>query len=320
MPIKLVYRLLILSVATLLSTGCGNNSDSIEQTSHRSAPIHRTDERTLEFSSSTAGSRQDIISPMISMQPIIPGMSWTYNITKGDRAVLFRRFSKDLLHGVEYMGLDNAGPMNEWSDIDSKLRYTVTSNTWQARTDMGPATFYKIQTETFKDGSWIHVNNGLSWGRIKLDLLSYAICETRDLNQATERMEPAFKMLIVDNVEHLFPTDRGTVFHTRFLTRDICLHRDAPDIVGEGEFSLSPLHLRAKDKWDFQTSDELVKITVPAGTFYTLCTTLTFSGPGEMDTVDRAYYAMKVGLVKWIQTTRGQINWSAELTEFNIPK
>lgn len=176
MQITLVYRLLVLSVATLLSTGCGNNSDSNEQTSHLSAPIHKTASRSAQYSSSNISSRHEIISVIISMQPLLPGLSRTYDITQGGMAVLYRSFSKDLLHGVvEYIKIEKAGPMNESSGIRSKLKYTVTSNTWQARTDMGAATFYKRQTETFKGGSWSAVNNGLSWGRITQPLMSYAI-------------------------------------------------------------------------------------------------------------------------------------------------
>ncbi len=133
-------------------------------------------------------------------------------------------------------------------------------------------------------------------------------------------LDPGFKQLMLMNINDLFKTPDAPVFHTRFMTRDICVHQDVPSIVKRDEFSIGPLHLRAKEKWDFESKPDWINMTVPAGTFQTIKSTLTFSGQNNMDTVDELSYSMRIGLVRWSQTSGGRVNWTAELSSYDFPK
>lgn len=303
----------------VLLTACDRNNSNVPATAQRPSAPH-SDSLNPTSVTPSVNFKPAVRNPMLSMQPLKPGLSWTYDVKVFDNPVIFRRFSGDLTHGTEYMAMENTGPMNESAGIGSRLRYTVTDRTKQLDTDYGPSTFYMIKTESFNNGKWSEVDNGLFWGRVRMGTMSFAICETREFAQASRNMDPAFKMIILRNLSDVFKTTERSAFHTRFLTGDICLHQDAPGIVDEDEFSIGGIHVGIKERWDFKTTEGWLKTTVPAGTFETIRTTFNFSGASDMDTTDELLYSMNVGLVKWVQSSGGKTNWTAELTNYNFSK
>ncbi len=322
MNLKRILRPMpICLTSALLLAGCNRHETNTAHSSQRptaQAPA------AMHFPEGIAAPvRSDAArDPMISMQPLKPGLSWTYDVKVTGHPWVFRRLSYDLMHGNECMESEHTGPMNEWEGIGTRVRYTVTDRTKEVDGENGPTTFYRIRTETLNDGTWSYVNNGLYWGRVRMDLMSFAICEIRDLAPATLKIQPVLTDLLLDSISNMFKNveGHGPAFHTRFLCGDICVHQDLPDLIKEDQFSLGPLHMRIRDKWDCETKTDWLDTTVPAGAFKTLRSTFTYSGGGEMDTTDEMLYSMNVGLVKWSQTSGGTLRWTAELSSYDKPK
>ncbi len=176
--------------SALLLSSCdnrSNNNSNVQQAPQRPVAQQPVAAPPTAFGAPLIDKLPAARNPMISMQPLMPGLSWTYDIKVSGRPWVFRRLSHDTMHGVEYMGSEKSGPMNEWAGIGSRARFTVTDQTKQIAGEYGgPSTFYKIKTESFDNGKWSEINNGLYWGRVRTDVMSFAICEIRDLDGATK--------------------------------------------------------------------------------------------------------------------------------------
>lgn len=294
----------------------------------KGTPSKLGDSRMLSGSEPVLTHSSPAVTPngILSLQPLLPGLTWTYRLKSFGAPWVIRCLSSDLNHrGPMGTMKESTGPMNEWGPLGDEVRYTVTSETQLLTEGKTLTTFYRIRTETKTNGIWNEVLNGLFWGRVKLSYTAFGIFEMRELKAATAHSELLRTFAARQDSKGIMSRP---MFHSLLLTGDVVLNKDAPAFVNAQEFSMGSFSQKT-DHWvfEFNPRHEWTKIAVPAGEYNTVKSITKIEGEGspfeserEMDTVVTAYYAFKVGLVKWEQHCGGKLRCSAELSEFTAQK
>lgn len=246
--------------------------------------------------------------PRASLQPLSPGYSWVYRIRVEGKPKLFSWFTKDGQSGLGFAATGLFSVMDNFSPGEYIVKYTVTKERKVLLPGKDKDSFYKILVTDLESKRDLSGGETLYWGRYRYNSpMDLAIVELREIGSKAKKILTKAPFYTSD-----FSRNR---YHFRYLSIDYLY-----DWPRKGRVLGGSMHLYESDIWEVNTPEEFEEIVVPAGTFTTIPTKFKFSLSGRTKNWIREtlYYSSGVGLVKWVQSERGQNTIIAELIDYDV--